>query len=108
MDLEKIGINAGNLVNSAQDKNYWRALVKAGSINSYTINYRSHPNENLCILKTYDFIIVGLLDFNETFDFVSYYTLNIFQNFVYILYTRISWIPFQFYRFITFLLPHCH
>ena len=27
MDLE--GINAGNLVDSAQDRNYWRALVNA-------------------------------------------------------------------------------
>ena len=29
MDLEEIGINAGNWVDSAQDRNYWRALVKA-------------------------------------------------------------------------------
>ena len=29
MDLEEIGINAGNSVNSAQDRNYWRALVNA-------------------------------------------------------------------------------
>ena len=27
MDLEEIGINAGNWVDSAQDRNYWRALV---------------------------------------------------------------------------------
>ena len=27
MDLEEIGINAGNCVDSAQDRNYWRALV---------------------------------------------------------------------------------
>ena len=27
MDLEVIGINAGNWVDSAQDRNYWRALV---------------------------------------------------------------------------------
>ena len=26
-DLEEIGINAGNWVNSAQDRDYWRALV---------------------------------------------------------------------------------
>ena len=31
MDLEEIGINAGNWVNSAQDRNYWRALVNAAS-----------------------------------------------------------------------------
>ena len=27
MDLEEIGINAENWVDSAQDRNYWRALV---------------------------------------------------------------------------------
>ena len=27
MFLEEIGINAGNWVDSAQDRNYWRALV---------------------------------------------------------------------------------
>ena len=30
MDLEEIGINAGNWVDSAQDRDYWRALVNAG------------------------------------------------------------------------------
>ena len=29
MDLEEIGFNAGNWVDSAQDRNYWRALVNA-------------------------------------------------------------------------------
>ena len=29
MDLAKIGVNAGNWVDSAQDRNYWRALVIA-------------------------------------------------------------------------------
>ena len=29
MDLEEIGINAGNWVVSVQDRNYWRALVNA-------------------------------------------------------------------------------
>ena len=29
MDLEEIGINVGNWVDSAQDRNYWRALVIA-------------------------------------------------------------------------------
>ena len=29
MNFEEIGINAGNLVDSAQDRNYWRALVNA-------------------------------------------------------------------------------
>ena len=29
MDLEEIGIDAGNLVASAQDRDYWRDLVNA-------------------------------------------------------------------------------
>ena len=29
MELEEIGINAGNWVDSAQDRDYWRALVNA-------------------------------------------------------------------------------
>ena len=29
-DLEEIGINTGNWVDSAQDRDYWRALVNAG------------------------------------------------------------------------------
>ena len=29
MDLQEIGINAGNWADSAQDRNYWRALVNA-------------------------------------------------------------------------------
>ena len=29
MDLEEIGINAGNWIDSAQDRNYWRTLVIA-------------------------------------------------------------------------------
>ena len=29
MDLEEIGINAGNWVDSAEDRDYWRTLVNA-------------------------------------------------------------------------------
>ena len=29
MDLQEMGINAGNWVDSAQDRHYWRALVNA-------------------------------------------------------------------------------
>ena len=29
MNLEEMGINAGNWVDSAQDRNYWRGLVNA-------------------------------------------------------------------------------
>ena len=30
MDLKENGINTWNLVDSAQDRDYWRALVNAG------------------------------------------------------------------------------
>ena len=30
-DLEEIGVNAGNWVDSAQDSDYWKALVNAAS-----------------------------------------------------------------------------
>ena len=30
IDLEEVGINAGNWVDSAQDRDYWRTLVNAG------------------------------------------------------------------------------
>jgi hypothetical protein len=29
MDLEEIGINAGNSVDSPQDRDYWRTIVNA-------------------------------------------------------------------------------
>ena len=29
LDLEEIGINAGNWVDTAQDRHYWRSLVNA-------------------------------------------------------------------------------
>ena len=29
MDLEEIGVNEGNWVDSSQDRNYWRAFVNA-------------------------------------------------------------------------------
>ena len=32
MDLEEIGVNAGNSLDSAQDRDYWRALVN-GALN---------------------------------------------------------------------------
>ena len=32
MDLEMIGINAGSWVDSAQDRDYWRALVNAALV----------------------------------------------------------------------------
>ena len=52
MDLEEIGINAGNWVDSAQDRNYWRALVNSGlflrvpSVNWVLVCTLSQVNES--------------------------------------------------------------
>ena len=36
MDLEDVGINAGNWVNSVQDRDYWRVIVNVA------LNLRVH------------------------------------------------------------------
>ena len=38
MDLEEIGINAGNWVDSVQNRNYWRALVSV--VLNVRVSYR--------------------------------------------------------------------
>jgi hypothetical protein len=44
MNLEEIGINAGDWIDSAQDRNYWRALVNAAlNLKSSTRFIFSHP-----------------------------------------------------------------
>ena len=59
MNLEEIGINAGNWVDSAQDRNYWRTLVKA------TLNLREAMKSSVRVggrgLKnlTYPYMGVG-------------------------------------------------
>ena len=45
MDFEEIGINAGNWVDSNQDRNYWRALVNA------TLNFWVPQVMELVIIK---------------------------------------------------------
>ena len=40
MDLEEMGINGGNWVDSAQDRDYWRVLVNA-ALNLRVIKYWS-------------------------------------------------------------------
>ena len=42
MDLEEIGNNAGNWVDSTQDRDYWRALVNAALIIFSYTNQRFH------------------------------------------------------------------
>ena len=44
MDLEEIGINTENWVDSAQDKGYWRALVDAA------LNLRTELRKNKILL----------------------------------------------------------
>ena len=39
MDLEEVGINDGNWVDSAQDRNYWRAIVSAALNLRFFISY---------------------------------------------------------------------
>ena len=63
MDLEEIGINAGNLVDSAQDRNYWKALVNVTLnlrvpytielVNSYLISnmYKTNGQSYCCFLN---------------------------------------------------------
>ena len=42
MDLEEIGINASNWVDSAQDRDYWRALVNALNLRvSQLVRYKN-------------------------------------------------------------------
>ena len=50
MDLEQIGINAGNQVDSAQDRNYWRALVNEA------LSLRVLQAMDLVSLNTMEFI----------------------------------------------------
>ena len=47
MDLEEIGINAGNWVDSAQHRNYWRALVNAA------LNFRIPKAMEIVSYKAY-------------------------------------------------------
>ena len=49
MDLEEIGINAGNWVDSAQDRNYWKALVNA-ALNSHGVSY--HITSRMVIMAS--------------------------------------------------------
>ena len=39
MDLEEIGINAGNWVDSTQDRDYWRALIQPPGSISHEVSY---------------------------------------------------------------------
>ena len=50
MDLEEIGIRSGNWVDSAQDRNYWRALVNA------TLNLRV-PEAMELVIYMYVYIL---------------------------------------------------
>ena len=56
MDLKEIGINTRNLVDSAEDRDYWRALVNAAL--------------NLRVLHTMELVIYfvkknGLVDYHR-------------------------------------------
>ena len=62
MDIEKMGINAGNLVDLAQDRDYWRALVNAAL--------------NLWVPYVMDLVVYDLLFIFHQFNF--YFFPNFF------------------------------
>ena len=45
MDLEVIGINAGNWVDSAQDRDYWRALCSIEPLGSISLGANYSPSQ---------------------------------------------------------------
>ena len=51
MDLEDMGINAANWVGSAQDRDFWRALVNAA------LDLRASLTMELVIVSSCSFII---------------------------------------------------
>ena len=59
MGLEEIGINTGNLVDSAQDRIYWRALVNAA------LNLRVPYAMELELIKKDFFRFNRLFEFRE-------------------------------------------
>ena len=67
MDLEEIGINAGNWVDLAQDMNYWRALVNVA------LNLRvPYAIELVMILWVY-LLIVYLVEYVSLFNVMDEY-----------------------------------
>ena len=50
MDLEEIGISAGNWVHSTQDRDYWRALVNA-ALKLWVPQVRELVNMSYCVLN---------------------------------------------------------
>ena len=66
MDLEEIGINAANWVDSAQDRNYWRTLVNA-ALNlrdpsaMELVNYYKLPIDAKMIFKNIDALFLLLI-----------------------------------------------
>ena len=72
MDLEEIGINAGNWVDSVQDSNYWRAFVNAA------LNLRvPYAME----LVSY-FLNTPLILINGSFNFVNYELCDVFIRYL--------------------------
>ena len=51
MDLEEIGINAGNWVDSAQDRDYWRALVNAALNSGFHKPWSQLGIDKQCVIQ---------------------------------------------------------
>ena len=71
MDLEEIGINAGNWVDSAQDRNYWRAIVNAA------FNLRVPYTMELVYIYIYNLVLrIGLyyVDNSINQNYIDYFS----------------------------------
>ena len=55
MDLEEIGFNAGNWVDSTQDRDYWRALVNVSIEPLGSISHGLVNNPNILSAQTLTF-----------------------------------------------------
>ena len=76
MDLEEIGINTRNWVDSAQDRDYWRALVNAA------LNLRVPQAMELVIdVKTIEFFLIIVMSHSLTLVFFCINARIIYINY---------------------------
>ena len=61
MDLEEIGINAGNWVDSAQDKAYWRALVNAAMDRARDLEVQIPVQIQIFLLKSDNAFVILII-----------------------------------------------
>ena len=87
MDLEEIGISARNWVDSALDRNYWRALVNCGLEPTGSINHGvSHIQGIFYWIHFPSFIAVNLVAFSFTPCLESSHGLGLSQTWVQVIF----------------------